>query len=113
MLSKDVRFRLFLDRLHAAAPTASHDEAFALIATTLNAIEDEDSGVPADPANWQFDGRMYPPQADMARPLPGMPGVIVYRSRAHRTFIGANGAFAITEVHDGSTLVKESGCGWR
>ena len=66
MLSKDARLRLFFDGLRSAIPAANHDEAFALIATTLNAVEGEHSGVPANPSNWQSDGRMYPPQADMA-----------------------------------------------
>lgn len=109
MLSKDARLRLFLDRLRNATPLANHDEAFALIATTLNAVEDEHSGVPANPSNWQSDGRMYPPQADMARPSPDRPGVTVYRSRGHRTLIGANGAFSIAEVHGGKVLVEKVG----
>lgn len=109
MLSKDARLRLFLDSLRSATPAASHDGALALIATTLNAVEDEHSGVPANPANWQSDGRMYPPQADMARPSAELPGVTVYRSRGHRTLIGPNGAFTIAEIHGGKVLVEKVG----
>lgn len=113
MLSKHARLRLFLDRLRSATPAANHDEAFALIATTLNSVEDEHSGVPAHPANWQSDGRMYPPQADMARPSPDFPGVTVYRSRGHRTLIGTNGAFTIAEIHRGKVLVEKAGADGR
>lgn len=109
MLSKDARLRLFLDRLRSASPAANHDGAVALIASTLNAVEDDHSGVPANPSSWQSDGRMYPPQADMARPSPDLPGVMVYRSRGHRTLIGANGAFSIAEVHGGKILVEKAG----
>lgn len=113
MLSKDARLRLFLDRLLSATPAANPDEAIALIATLLNAVEDEHSGVPANPSSWQSDGRMYPPQADMARTLPGLPGLTVYRSRGHRTLIGANGAFTIAEIHGGKVLVEKAGADGR
>ena len=109
MLPKPDRFRQFIDRLAAAAPASSQEEAFALIAATLNAVEDEHSGVPANPANCQSDGRMYPPQADMARAAPGLPGVTVYRSRAHRTFIAENGAFVIKDVWTEQILVEKPG----
>ena len=109
MLPKPARFRLFLDRLMAAPAAANHDEALALIATTLTAVENEHSGVPANPALWQSDGRMYPPQADMARPSADLPGVIIYRSRAHRTFIASNGAFAIADAHTAAVRIEKSG----
>lgn len=100
---------MFLDRLGAAPAVASHGEAFALLAAVLNAIEDEHSGVLANPANWQFDERMYPPQSDMARASADMPGVTIYRSRAHRTLIARNGALAITDAHTGAVLLEKSG----
>jgi len=109
VLTKADRLRLFLVRLAAAPAPASHDDAFALIATALNAVEDEHSGVPANPANWQFDGRMYPPQSDMARHSPDLPGVIVYRSRAHRTLIASNGAFTIIELSTKEILIEKPG----
>lgn len=52
---------------------------------------------------------MYPPQADMARALPDRPGVTLYRSRGHRTWIGSNGAFMIAEFHNGNVLVEKAG----
>lgn len=52
---------------------------------------------------------MYPVQADMARALPGHAGVTAYRSRAHRTFIGDNGAFIIADASGQSIAVNKPG----
>ena len=109
MASKTERFQIFVERLLAAPVVTSHDEAFALITTILNAVEDEHSGVPANPAHWQSDGRMYPPQADMARTSKDLPGITIYRNRAHRTLIAANGAFRITEVGSNKIVLEKSG----
>ena len=109
VLTKAERIRLFLVRLTAAPAAASHDEALALIAATLSAVEDEHSGIPANPANWQFDGRMYPPQSDMARPAADRPGVTIYRSRAHRTLLASNGAFTIIDVNTNAVLIAKPG----
>lgn len=109
MLTKAARIRLFLTRLTSAAPAVSHDEAFALIAAVLNAMEDEHSGVPSNPANWRSDGRMYPPKSDSARASPDLPGVIGYRSVAHRTLIASNGAFTIIDLNTGKALIEKAG----
>jgi hypothetical protein len=108
-VNKAARLRLFLARLAASPIAANHDQAFALIASVLNAVEDEHSGVPADPNNWRSDGRMYPPQADNARPSADLPGVIVYRSFAHRTLIASNGAFTIIELSTNKALIEKLG----
>lgn len=109
MLTKAARLRLFLARLTAAPPAASHDEALALIATILNAVEDEHSGVPANPANWRTDGRMYPPQSDNARASADLPDVTGYRSVAHRTLIASNGALTIIELSTNTVLIEKRG----
>jgi len=109
VLSKPARLKLVLQRLHAAAVKATHDAAFSLIAEILNGVEDEHSGIPANPFNWRSDGRMYPPQADNARSSPDRPGVIVYRSRGHRTLIAANGAFTIIDVQTDEVLIEKLG----
>lgn len=108
-MNKTSRLRLFLAKLAASPAAANHDQAFALIASVLNAVEDEHSGVPADPANWRSDGRMYPPQADNARPYSDLPGVFGYRSVAHRTLIASNGAFAIIELSTNKALIEKAG----
>jgi hypothetical protein len=98
----------FFDRLAKAASAASHDEARALVDGTLNAVEDEYSGVPFNPANWKVDGRMYPPQDDRASDVEGHPGVIVYGSKRHNTFIAQNGAIEIQTL-DGVVEFTKNG----
>jgi hypothetical protein len=109
VLTKAARLRLFLARLTAAPAATGHDEALALIATVLNAVEDEHSGVPANPANWRTDGRMYPPQSDNARASADLPGVTSYRSVAHRTLIASNGALTIIELSTNAVLIEKAG----
>lgn len=50
-LTKNSRLRLFYERLHSVPPAQSHWEAFSLISTTLNQIEDEHSGVANNPSH--------------------------------------------------------------
>jgi hypothetical protein len=91
-VTKAERFQLFIKQLKAAPSADSAAAAFVLISSTLNEVEDKWSGKPFAP-NWQDDGRMYPPHEDMARPVDDH--VTEYRSFAHNTFIGSNGAFEI------------------
>jgi hypothetical protein len=96
-MDKKARLKLFHERL-AAAPTArTHDEAYDLLCTILDAVEDEHSGLPNNP-QWETDGRMYPPQIDSVRKVDGFPTVRRYRSSNHNTFIGSNGAIEIRQV---------------
>ncbi|HEX6086448.1 MAG TPA: hypothetical protein VF266_18110 [Thermoanaerobaculia bacterium] len=109
---KEQRLRELIRRLRLAPPAASFDEARRLLETTLNAVEDEMSGVPFDPARWQSDGRMYPPQDDSERTVPGQAAVRRYRSRRHNTFIGNNGALEIRTVEH-EILLRKAGADGR
>lgn len=100
--SKAKRLQAFLDLLEQLPAAASHTEALRQLGNALDAVEDRHSGVPYDPANWQSDGRMYPPSADSHRPVPGHPSVARYRNRAHNTFLGRNGVIEIRRVRPGS-----------
>jgi hypothetical protein len=94
-MDKDARLQLFYQRLQAAPAASTHDESYALLCDTLNAVEDEHSGVPNNPSNWQTDGRLYPPQTDMVYAVDGFPGVRRYNSFKHDTYIASNGAIEV------------------
>jgi hypothetical protein len=108
VLAKGKRFRIFLEGLRAAPPASSADEAFNLLTQTLNAVEDEFSGVANRPENWRTDGRMYPPQADSLVKNPENPDVRKYRSKGHSTYVGANGSLRI-ETLDAEILIDKPG----
>lgn len=93
--------RAFLDRLAQVPAAASEAEALTQIRNVLDAVEDDHSGVPNDPDNWQSDGRMYAPRADSRRVVSGHPKVVRYRNRAHNTFLGRNGSIEIRAVQPG------------
>jgi len=107
-ITKGQRLVEFLRRLRWAAPASDAEEAFELIARILNAVEDEFSGTPFDPSAWKTDGRLYPPQFDSQRVVPGRQDVTRYRSRSHNTFIAANGAIEIQTI-DGFVLLSKTG----
>jgi hypothetical protein len=97
-LTPPERLALFFERLGAQPPAATHDEAFRLVADTLNAVEDEFSGAAYDPEKHLSDGRMYPPQEDSRRLVEGRKDVVRYRSRGHNTWISENGAIRIEKI---------------
>lgn len=108
MVSKDQRPRIFIERLENVPVANSADEALTVLSEILNAVEDEFSGVPYNPLLWKSDGRMYPPQEDSRRNVPGRPSVGRYRSAAHQTLIGKNGSIRI-ETLDGRVLLDKPG----
>jgi len=106
-MEKSERFRLFIRALRSARRAHSAGAALELICSTLNRIEDEHSGVPFAPERWRDDGRLYPPEEDMARPIGNL--LIEYRSFAHSTYIGADGAFEIVRRSDGHMEISKPG----
>ena len=108
MLSKKQRIQIFLQRLEAAPKASSMEEALTLLRNILIAVEDEFSDVPANPLRWKTDGRMYPPQEDNRRSVPGRPALCRYRSVGHNTFFGQNGSIRI-ETIDGGILMDKQG----
>jgi hypothetical protein len=99
---------MFFERLEAAAPVSSADEALDLVRNILNRIEDEYSGVEYNPDAWKDDGRMYAPQEDNRRDVPDQPSVRRYRGAKHNTFIGANGSIRIQDLA-GKVLLEKQG----
>ncbi len=108
-MDKYARLQLFYERLHAAPAANTHDESYVLICATLNAVEDEHSGVPHNPDNWQTDGRLYPPQPDSSYAVDGFPNVVRYRSFGHNTYIAINGAIEVKVVATNEVDFKKPG----
>jgi hypothetical protein len=108
-LTRAERLAIFVSRLMAAPCADSAEEAYVLLSNTLNAVEDEHSGVTYDLDRSSSDGRMYPPQSDSIRDIDGRPELTRYRSRAHNTFIGKNGAIRIENLTRDLVLSKP-GC---
>ena len=98
--TKRERLAEFYRRLATAATCRTSEEALNLLASTLNAVEDEHSGVSYNPESWQTDGRMYPAQADRIRSVAGRSGVFCLHHVRHLTFVSAVGSI---EIHDRAT----------
>src|SRR3954447_20580436 len=75
----------------------------------LNQVEDELTTIPFHPDNYQTDGRLYPPQPDSMRAVDGRPEITRFRSRAHNTFIGANGSIEIRAVASKDVVFSKPG----
>jgi hypothetical protein len=101
--TKGQRLAEIFRRLAAAPPAASHDEAYRLLCDTIDAVEDELTTTPKNPANWMTDGRIYPPQVDYCFEVSNRPDLKRYESKRHNTFIRDNGA--ITTVAKGGKVV--------
>lgn len=108
-MNKSARLEVFYERLQAAPPAETHDEAYELLCATLNAVEDEHSGVPNNPASWQTDGRLYPPQKDRVYAVPGFPEVLRYNSFKHDTYVASNGAIEVKIIATGAVHFEKSG----
>lgn len=106
------RLKEFFRRLAEAPEARTFDEAMTQIANVLNDVEDEFTSIPYDPANWQTDGRLYPPQPDNIRSVPEHGAVKRLRSRSHNTFIGENGSIEIQETN-GRTVFQKAGADGR
>lgn len=104
---KSDRLAEFIRRLTIAPSAADHDTALNLISSTLNAVEDELSGVPFDPARSLFDGRLYPPSEDYESESQ-IAGTRCYRQRGHATFISPSGALRIAR-RDGTVVFNKAG----
>jgi hypothetical protein len=97
-VSKAERLREIYRRLADAPAAATFAEMRSQLDDIVNAVEDQLTGIPHNPAHWRVDGRIYPPQPDTMRPVPAHPQVTRFRSLAHNTYIGANGAIEIVSL---------------
>jgi hypothetical protein len=106
-MPKPARLAEFIRRLAAATPANNFDEAYALLCDTMNAVEDEFTSIPYNPPTPpDDDGRLYPPFEDHRKEVKGRPDLKAYRSKAHWTTIGSNGAITIADLKGREILVK-------
>jgi GT2 family glycosyltransferase len=109
---KSVRLSEIWRRLAAAPAAQTAEEARIQLASIINAVEDDLTAIPFDLQSWETDGRIYPPQDDSRRRVPGHPSVSRFRSRKHNTYIGANGSISIARL-DGTVEVEKRGADGR
>jgi hypothetical protein len=107
--TKQERLREFFRRLGELPRVSSFDEARKQMDDTLNAVEDELTSIPFDPAMWQRDGRMYPVQSDKIKAEPNHPSVKRLRSFAHNIYISTNGAMEFRPVGSSEVLFSKPG----
>jgi len=106
---KKERLQLILKEVDGASSEPSEQGVLGLLERCFDKVEDAHTAIPKDPLahlTLQSDGRMYAPHVKFR--TPGPCGTGVYRQFRHRTYVGANGAFAIYRLpRDGSEPVLE------
>lgn len=107
MISKEERLKIFIERLNAAVCATNDSDALELLSSILNAVEDEFTSTPYLPEQWDYDGRMYPPQEDSKHFESS--NISRYRSRNHNTFIASNGAIKIVSIRSKEVLIDKPG----
>ena len=111
--SRSERIQEFFRRLRVLPRATSLDGARRQIEVTLHAVEDELTPIPRDPATRGSDGRMYPPEDDAIRVVPGRPDLLRFRSRSHNTYLRMNGAMEIREVLGDRVVFEKAGADGR
>jgi len=109
--TKAERLEEFFRRLGSAPACSSFDEAYALICRTMDAVEDELTDTPNNPANWMIDGRMYPPQMDSRR-TSHQPNVVRFVNKGHNTLINDKGAIVV-QLQSGRMIFSKAGADGR
>lgn len=104
-MNKAQRMAIFLQQMCEAPCCDNVELAYNLLCRTLNEVEDQYSGVPYNSDAWADDGRLYPPQPDRMKLLPG--GLRRYRSLRHYTYIAPNGAIRICQAGREQTVLLD------
>jgi len=99
----------FFARLGRHSPFASFEEAYKGLVFTLEAVEDELTGIENNPDNWRVDGRLYPPQRDHWSLEDGYPRVTRMRAKGHYIFIATNGAIEIWDKRNEVLVLSKAG----
>lgn len=106
----DIQQRLaeFFNRLNAARPATTSDEALGLVCRLIEAVEDELCPLPRqNPPPLVSAGRMYAPQEDHVRRFAD--GLIIADTRHHRIYCRANGGISIVHLPTESTVLYKKG----
>jgi hypothetical protein len=103
--SKGERLAEFFRRLGAARVVSSFDEAYVLLCSTLDEVEDELSGLPNEPDHWMTLDRMFPPRPDRMSSVAEC-DVKRFDNVRHITYIAANGAIEIRSKSRKSGAIK-------
>ncbi|HEY0018905.1 MAG TPA: hypothetical protein VGC13_21570 [Longimicrobium sp.] len=103
---KQHRLQEIYRRLTQAPAAGTFDEMRAQLADVINAVEDQLTGIPYDPANWRNDGRIYPVYDDNVFDVAGHPRVTLLRARKNLVYIGDNGSAEIRDASGDVTFRK-------
>lgn len=107
-LSLQERLALVYQRLDQLPPATNADEAFKQLATTLDQVEDDYSGVPKNPdPGLKFDGRMYPPREDFTERTAD--GGIRATTRGNQIEISPDGTTSILSRKTGEEVYRKLG----
>ncbi|MEJ1109563.1 MULTISPECIES: hypothetical protein [unclassified Kribbella] len=107
-LSLQERLALVYERLDKLPPVSKPEEAFKQLATTLDEVEDEFSGVPRNPdPGLKFDGRMYPPREDFTERTED--GGLQATTRGNIVNISPNGTMSILSRKSGEEVYRKPG----
>ncbi len=108
-MEKGARLAEFFRRMIEAPAAGNADAALGMITETLNAVEDEHSGIPNDPTGPRADERMFPPIERYYFAIEGRPDLDGYRQKAHDTIIAGNGAILIRVRKTMKTIFEKPG----
>ncbi|MBF6300264.1 hypothetical protein IU459_22345 [Nocardia amamiensis] len=108
VLSIPQRLEILYNRLGELPEPSSADEALSQLNSTLVHIEDEFSGVPANPnPGLKPDGRMYPPREDFLERNPD--GGIIATTRGNIIEIDPDGSMRILNRKTGDVVYSRKG----
>lgn len=82
--SKAERLAEMMARLDAAPACGTREEAFGLVTSIVNRVEDELTDIPNDPSTPRADERIWPPIDMYHFEVPGRPDLDGYRQRNTR-----------------------------
>lgn len=107
-LSLPERLNKLYERLDQLPPARNADEALQQLATTLDQVEDEYSGVPRDPnPGLKFDGRMYPPREDFTERTED--GGLRATTKGNQINISPDGTTSILSRRSGEEVYRRAG----